>query len=278
MKIAVFGSNGMAGHMVVDYLQKQYGYITTIARTDAILHCDVENSHRLASTLSQLEGYDYIINCIGLLVKDSIARPDRAAVVNAWFPHFLEHWFRNKETKIIHLSTDCVFDGSAGPYKEDDIHTEMNAYGRSKSFGELRNGKDVTFRMSIIGPEIKPTGGSLLNWVLTSKESELPGWTNAHWNGITTLQLAKCIHRYLKDPSITGVHHVVSNTNSIDKCSLLELINSVYGLGKKIIRTEGPKGFNKILINTRPEYDWGIPDYTAQLTELRDYRLEKSGK
>jgi dTDP-4-dehydrorhamnose reductase len=48
-----------------------------------------------------------------------------------------------------------VFDGQRGNYFEDDIHTETNAYGRSKSFGEINNDKDVTFRMSIIGPELK---------------------------------------------------------------------------------------------------------------------------
>jgi dTDP-4-dehydrorhamnose reductase len=112
-----------------------------------------------------------------------------------------------------------VFDGKKGEYLEEDIHTEMNAYGSSKSNGEINNSKDITFRMSIIGTEIKSNGTGLLNWVLTNPNKELQGWDNAWWNGITTLQLAKSINLYINDPKISGVYHLVSNDNKIDKYS-----------------------------------------------------------
>jgi dTDP-4-dehydrorhamnose reductase len=107
--------------------------------------------------------------------------------------------------------------------------------------------------------------------VLTNKDSELPGWSNAWWNGITTLQLAKCIDQYVNNPTITGVYHLVNNNVQINKYDLLCKINDVYKLGKHIVRTQGPKTINKILVDTRREIDFAIPDYDTQLQQLRDF-------
>lgn len=269
--VAVFGANGMAGHMITQYLRDNGYNVITIAKSGAMYDCNIENPIQVMEIVSQLSNCDYVINCVGFLVKDSKDRPDRAAIINSWFPHFLENCFKNSPTKVIHLSTDCVFDGSEGHYKENAIHTEMNAYGKSKSLGEINNDKDITFRMSIIGPEVKPNGTGLLLWVTTTTEKTLNGYVDAWWNGITTLQLAKCLHIYMQNPTVTGVYHLVNNDNYINKYDLLCLINEVYELGKEIVRSTGPKLANKILVDTRLSVDWKIPDYRTQLTELRNY-------
>ena len=49
------------------------------------------------------------------------------------------------------------------------------------------------------------------------------------------------------------------------------MINDVYDLGKTVVRTSGPKDVNKILADTRQEFDFAIPDYYTQLTELRNF-------
>lgn len=275
MKVAVFGGNGMAGHTIAKYLRQQGVDVITVARSDATLHCDIENFPKVASTMLQLEDADYIINCIGLLVKDSINRPDRAAIINGWLPHYLEWWAKDKRTKIIHLSTDCVFDGSKGNYVEGDLHTETNAYGKSKSFGEINNSKDITLRTSIIGTELKQSGTGLLHWFTTTPEKVVTGYENAWWNGITTLQMAKCILNYMAKPTITGVYHLVNNSVNINKYQLLKTIQDVWGLDKEIIRGAGPKEVNKILVDTRLDRDWGIPDYRTQLQELYDFSAGK---
>jgi dTDP-4-dehydrorhamnose reductase len=254
----------MAGHVIVKYLEQQGHTVTAVGRNQL----DVEhgNVDQFFETLDA----DFVVNAVGLLVKDCVDRPDRAIAINAWWPQYCAHKLQDTSTQLIHLSTDCVFDGRRGNYFEDDQHTETNAYGRSKSFGEVNNDKDITFRMSIIGPELK-NGTGLLNWVLTNKESELPGWDNAWWNGITTLQLAKCIDRYINNPAISGVYHLVNNDVQINKYDLLCKINEVYKLGKHIVRTQGPKTVNKVLVDTRSEIDFAIPDYDTQLQQLRDF-------
>lgn len=271
MKVAVIGSTGMAGHIMTKYLGEQGYQVTTLARSGADKTLDIENLVLTEQVISSLTDYDFVVNCTGLLVQDSIQRPDRAALINSWFPHFLEQKFKNTTTRIVHLSTDCVFDGASGFYREQDIHSETNAYGKSKSYGELNNNKDVTFRMSIIGPETKTTGTGLLAWVLNNTADELSGYEDAWWNGITTLQLAKCVNKYMLDPKISGVYHVVNNQNFINKYDLLVCINEVYGLGKKIVKVKAPKKVNKILVDTRSSFEFDIPDYATQLHELKHY-------
>jgi dTDP-4-dehydrorhamnose reductase len=270
MKVIVFGSNGMAGHIITSYLIQQGHRVLTVARTNAYYECDVENPVSVKALIDNLPESDYIINCIGLLVKDSYSRPDRATLINAWFPHFIEHRYSNTDTRIIHLSTDCVFSGSKGNYIETELHTETNPYGKSKSLGEINNNKDVTFRMSIIGPELKHNGSGLMNWLITNPNKEVFGWVNAHWNGITTLQLAKCINDYILNPGFTGIYHLIS-PESVNKFELLSLINDVYCLDKTIIRTFGPKPVNKILIDTRRLAKSIIPAYNIQLAELKNF-------
>lgn len=272
MKILVVGSNGMAGHVVTKYLKQQGHAVSTVARSNATYTLDIENTILTSSFFNEVkDDFDFIINCVGLLVKDSNDRPDRAAIINSWFPHYIEHCIKDSNTKLIHLSTDCVFDGLKGNYVEKDTHTEMNAYGSSKSLGEVNNNKDITFRMSIIGPELK-NGTGLMNWVITNTQDELQGWENALWNGITTLQLAKCIEQYINNPAISGVYHLVNNDVKINKYELLCKINNVYNLNKTIIKTNGPKPVNKILIDTRQEINFNIPDYNTQLQEMKDFK------
>jgi dTDP-4-dehydrorhamnose reductase len=269
MKVLIFGSNGMAGHVIKKYLETKNYIVDTVARSGAKYELDIENVLLTKKFLNDIKiDYDYIINCIGLLVKDSINRPDRAALINGWFPHAIEESIKQSKTKLIHLSTDCVFDGKLGNYVENSTHTETNAYGKSKSYGEVDNHKDITFRMSIIGPEINPSGTGLFHWFYNT-EDIVNGWDNAFWNGITTLQLAKCINLYMNDPKIYGIYHVVNNDNKISKYDLLVKINEIFNLNKTIQKTQGPKPVNKILLDTRKEFDFNIPDYDTMIKEMR---------
>ncbi len=272
MKILVVGSNGMAGHLITSYLKQKNYAVSTVAKNNATYNLNIEDATLTSKLFSEFkDDFDFVINCIGLLVKDSNDNPNRAILINSWFPHLLESTFKNLKTKVIHLSTDCVFDGSKGDYIETDFHTEKNFYGRSKSLGELNNDKDITFRMSIIGPEIKSNGTGLFNFIYNNINNEIQGWDNAWWNGITTLQLAECIDQYINNSTITGVYHLVDNDVKINKYELLSKINSIFNLNKKIVRTQGPKPVNKILINTRTDFQFNIENYDIQLNKLKEF-------
>lgn len=265
MRVTVLGAAGMAGHAVSKYLTQQGHVVQAVTRQDL----DVENIAQLSAFFDTLET-DFVVNCVGLLVKPCSDRPDLAALINSWLPHYIEHRLSTTAARLIHLSTDCVFNGARGDYTETDIHTEMNVYGRSKSLGEVNNTKDITFRMSIIGPELK-NGTGLLHWITSNTANELPGWTNAWWNGITTLELARCINLYINNPKISGIYHLVNNSNRINKYELLCKINQIYQLGKKIIPIQGPKNIDKVLVDTRKEFNFDIGNYDQQLIAIRDF-------
>ncbi len=260
MKVLVLGSEGMAGHVIFRYLKEAGYFVTGLSRKNI----DIE------SNLFLPKGYDVVVNCIGVLLPDADKDPARTVFVNGAFPHFLTTYY----PKVIHISTDCVFDGKAGPYSVHDFPTERNLYGMSKALGEVVNESDLTLRVSIIGPEIKEqvrrTG--LFNWVTTTAQCILSGWTNAYWNGITTLQLAKCVETGIRE-EISGLHHPVHETEAVTKYQLLCYINNVYGLDKQVAPTDGPKEVNKVLKTT---YQFDVPTIKEQLMELKEWYSKTS--
>ena len=265
MKVLVMGSNGMAGHMVTSYLSDKYE-VTTLARNNADINIDVCDFSSLKNILTNYS-FDFIINCIGMLVLESARNPDLANRVNGHFPKYLEKLYENTETKIIHISTDCVFSGDLGSYTEYSEPDATTVYGRSKAIGEINNTKDITLRTSIIGPEISDHRTGLFEWFINS-ESSVSGWTNAMWNGITTLQLAKVIETVIENPSVCGLHHPTTEEH-ISKKDLLELINLEYALEKQVLEQEAPYDVDKTLINSKQFFS--IPTYEQQLKELREY-------
>jgi len=276
MKILVLGATGMAGHMITQYLRRQGHQVETAARQEKSSFCDhyfqADDVKSVDALIKKIDcSFDYIINCVGLLVKDCQDRPDLAAIVNSWFPQYLAYGLRNHTGQIIHISTDCVFDGSRGHYIETDHLTEQNFYGRSKGLGEINNSKDITFRCSIIGPEIK-IGTGLMDWLRYRSPQHVQGWTNAYWNGITTLQLAKCINDYIIDTKkFWGIYHLVDNDCRVSKYQLLNLINQIYECHKTIEAIHLDKAIDKTIFDTRQCRKWSIPDLTTQLIELREF-------
>lgn len=164
--------------------------------------------------------YDYIVNCIGILKpavneRDSLS-VSRAIRVNALMPH--EVAFLAPQSRVLHLSTDGVFSGTAGrPYLETDPTDCPDLYGKTKALGECPAQNVINFRCSIIGRD--PLGGKgLIEWVLRSPDgAELTGFEDQHWNGVTTRQFAELCRRIIASGSfglirrISGIHHFCPN-------------------------------------------------------------------
>ncbi len=176
-KILILGNKGMLGHVLYKILQenllkKKY---KVIGINRSVNNAD-ENSFTLdVLNLNELEKFinkhqpKYIINCIGSLVQASNIYPSIAIQTNSLLPHFLNEISTKYNFKLIHISTDCVFDGSKGMYVESDKKTENNYYGLTKSLGEIDNDKNLTIRTSIIGPEIKSKTTGLFEWINKQK-------------------------------------------------------------------------------------------------------------
>ena len=273
-KILIIGIKGMAGHMIFNYLSETslfevYGMARNIPTTKNIFNVDVSNIEHVEDVIHK-GTFDYIVNCVGILNKDAEDNPSKAIWYNSYFPHYLEEITKDTNTKVIHISTDCVFSGSRGGYTEEDFKDGEGFYAQSKALGELDNKKDVTIRTSIIGPELNEKGIGLFHWFMSQPvTSQLKGYSKAYWSGLTTLELAKVIVEICKQ-EIVGLIQVAPK-EKIDKFSLISLFNSIYREDKIEIEPYDSYSVDKSLISIRSDFDYIVSSYEEMLIEQKEW-------
>ena len=164
---------------------------------------------------------DIIINCIGILIKESDIDPENSIFLNSYLPHRLTRLSDKIDAKLIHISTDCVFSGDKKEqYDEADEKDGRGIYAKTKGLGEVINDKHLTLRTSVVGPELKEDGEELFHWFM-GQSGVVSGYTKAIWSGVTTIELAKAVECSIRK-DITGLHHITNNS-SISKYDLLIL-------------------------------------------------------
>ena len=267
-KVLLFGATGMAGHMVYYYLREMGGYdlANVVYRTpltgDSLI-VDVSDRNAVEEAVRQVKP-DILINCVGVLVRGSKEHPDNAVLLNAYFPHLLEKLADRYDARPIHISTDCVFSGKKGNYSETDFRDADDVYGRSKALGEIVNGRDLTIRTSIIGPELKADGEGLFHWLM-SQHGTVSGFKTAIWGGVTTLELAKAISVAIKEGT-TGLVHL-SNGTGISKYDLLCLFKDIWGRKDVEIVSVDTNDVDKSIAKSA-RFGYEVPGYREMLKDL----------
>ncbi len=239
-RVLILGASGMLGHTALRYLssQPELDVVGSLRAPKPALQAlapqarlvagvDVENPDALAALLAQVRP-DVVLNAVGV-VKQLAAADDPlvALPINALLPHRLARLCDLVGARLIHVSTDCVFTGRQGLYRESDVPDALDLYGRSKLLGEVDYPNAVTLRTSIIGPELGGGAQGLVGWFLAQR-GEVKGFTRAVFSGLPTLELARVIHRHvLPRPELRGVWHV--STAPIDKHALLGLVKQAWG-------------------------------------------------
>lgn len=269
MKFLIFGSAGMAGNMICQYLiNKGYDVMGVSREKDQnikTIQCDVRNINDVKAIIED-GTYDIVVNCIGILNQFAEDNHDEAVFLNSYFPHLLVELTKDKNTKCVFLSTDCVFSGKGqGAYTESDVPDEQSFYGRTKALGEVNDSKNLTIRTSIIGPDAKEKGIGLLNWFM-KQDGVVRGYTNAIWTGITTLELAKIIEKASFE-NITGLVNMV-HKEPISKYELLILFNEKLKQNKLIIEPFDDYYSNKSLVRTNKSFNYTVPHYEVMIEEL----------
>jgi dTDP-4-dehydrorhamnose reductase len=264
MKILVLGAGGMAGHVIALRLAELGHSITGLARRK-LDFCETVVSDVMDINLPEIVcEFDAVINCVGVLNKAVDAEPHKGIWLNSYLPHFLTIHAK----RVIHISTDCVFSGhDGGGYKENSIRSADTLYGRSKALGELNDSKNLTFRMSIVGPDINKNGIGLFNWFV-KQNGTVNGYTGAIWTGVTTITLANAINSALKQ-NLTGLYHLVNN-QTISKFELLKLFNTLRNDSVAIVPFDTVQE-NKSLVNTRTDFDFTVPSYEEMVREMGEW-------
>jgi dTDP-4-dehydrorhamnose reductase len=258
--VMVIGSTGMLGAALVRHLSSRGHSLRPVSRGEFVIGRDPVSALDLA-------GVDCVVNAAGLINRRLVegANEADAWLVNSLFPRLLADHCEARGVRAIHVSTDCVFDGTAGPYVETDPPTATDLYGRSKAWGEPRN--CLVIRTSIFGPELR-NFYLLLSWFLAQTD-ECRGFTNHLWNGMTTLQLARCVETILdKDLHENRVQHLFSEDTT--KYDLLCAMAKAFSRPVRVIPFEDARRRDTRLRTIHPELpqQLGIASLEEQLRDL----------
>lgn len=207
-----------------DSLTKKLIQLPGISEQKIIYNLDAFHMIDIERAIAQLKP-DWILNCIGVVKQiENRYSKEEMIYLNALFPHQLASVAKQHHAKLLLFSTDCVFSGNKGCYREDDIPDALDVYGKTKSLGEIADQAHVlTLRTSTIGREVKPHGG-LLEWFLSQQGSAIKGYQRAIYSGFPAHTLAKLISKYALSGVHSGIIHLA--TQRINKYELLGLIKN----------------------------------------------------
>lgn len=151
-----------------------------------------------------------VINCVGIVKQRSEAKAAIPSIeINALLPHRLLVSCQAHGARLVHVSTDCVFSGRTGNYRESDTPDPVDLYGRSKLLGEVEEAPGLTLRTSIVGLELSRFAG-LIEWFLAQR-GIIHGFRRAIYTGLTTPELGRAIeHVLVHHPRLHGVWQVAS--------------------------------------------------------------------
>lgn len=252
-KILILGGTGMLGHKLFQYFLSRfpetictmhrrasdapYSHIAIFQGPQIIEEIDIFDSARLSALLLELKP-DFIVNCIGVIKQREEASSHIPTItVNSLLPHQLAELSTKWGGRLIHFSTDCVFSGRQGMYKETDPSDAEDLYGKTKFLGETTEPNALTIRTSIIGRELA-THRSLLDWFLANKGGRVRGYRKSIYSGVTTNHLAEVVADIiLHHPQLQGVYQVASEP--ISKYDLLCLLREAYALDVVIDPVDG---------------------------------------
>ena len=281
----------MLGHRLYASLHQEMACAVTVRSDfDALRHyglfCHDEvfpntDATDLNAVSSAIERFrpDVVVNCIGIVKQHPLAKdPIASLTINSLFPHQVGKICAERDSRFIHISTDCVFTGAKGNYTEENPTDADDLYGKSKAMGETTAPNALTLRTSIIGRELV-NGTGLVEWFLQNADQPVKGYTEAKFSGLTTHELSRAIRRVITDhPDLTGLYQVAAAP--IDKCSLLHLIRDAYRLDTpihpddavRIDRTLNGSRFAAATGYTAPSWPEMVASMAADTTPYTQWR------
>jgi dTDP-4-dehydrorhamnose reductase len=287
MRVLVLGASGMLGNAILRLFCERHDWVVygTLRVHDSVLQelapraqiLDGINADQPDSLISAFRQSrpQVVINCIGLVKQLASAQdPLEAIPINSILPHRLAQLCELMQARLIHISTDCVFSGIKGNYRESDFPDAQDLYGRSKLIGEVNCAHAITLRTSIIGPELHRNHG-LISWLL-SQQGQINGHINAIFSGLPSCELARVVRDFvIPNEDLSGIYNVVAEP--ISKYNLLQLVTQEYGKVLQI-KPDDKININRSLDGTlfRQATGYIAPSWPQLIAQMRSF--EQLGK
>jgi dTDP-4-dehydrorhamnose reductase len=291
VRVLILGGGGMLGHKLAQELRTEFEVWATLRGPSAAYSrygvlddgrilpgIDVSNLETVSDAMAHTRA-DAVINCIGI-IKQLPASQDPVAslTINSLLPHQLQRLCRLHGARLLHFSTDCVFNGRKGMYTENEPSDALDLYGRTKFLGETAGAGALTIRSSIIGRELLTRSG-LVEWFLSQRGGRVGGYTRAVYSGFTTRAMARIVRSVLVDyPQLEGLWQVSSDP--IAKYDLLLLMRDAYGLDVDVIpddrvcldRSLDSSRFRALTAFVPPSWQTMIRDMAMDPTPYEEWR------
>jgi dTDP-4-dehydrorhamnose reductase len=221
MRILITGASGLLGlNLALETTRRHTVFGTVndhalktdafkVIRTDLLVPGAVEH-------LLEVTRPDWVIHCAALANLDA-CETNRllAQQLNTELPRTLAGYVARSGARLVHVSTDSVFDGLRGDYSEDDIPTPVGEYSRTKLDGELAVAEAdptaIIARVNLFGWSL--TGNrSLAEFFFNnlSLHKQVMGFTDVFFCPLLANDLADLFIRML-ERKLSGLYHVVSS-------------------------------------------------------------------
>jgi len=222
-------------------------------KSDEFKNLDITNFDLVNSFLNK-EKPDLVINCAANTNIDYLEKNEKYAnLINGVGVENIAKTCKKISSKLIHISTDSVFDGTKGSYKEEDSTNPINVYGKSKLLGEklLQENLDnfIIIRTNLFGYNHQER--FLLNWILKNlkEQKEFTGFEDIIFNPLEISFLSDLIVK-LGNIEYSGIVHLGSD-EIISKYDFGCEVADILGFDKKVIKKGSIEHSN--LIAKRPK-------------------------
>jgi dTDP-4-dehydrorhamnose reductase len=273
MRVLILGGDGMLGHELYRELRERHETRVTVRQArkefpekEVFSGVEVRGSTRIEEIIAQFTPAA-VVNCIGIIKQRPEAEEAITSIeVNSLLPHRLAIACRAAGARLVQFSTDCVFSGEKGNYREEDRPDPLDVYGRSKLLGEVTGEGALTLRTSMIGLGLYRKT-SLIDWFLAQK-GKVQGYRKAVFSGLTTRELSRVIRVIVeKHPQASGLYHL--SAAPINKYELLVKLRERLGKSIEVVPVDEPS-IDRSLDSTRFRrvFAWQPPAWDAMLDEL----------
>ena len=289
MRVLILGGDGMLGHRLLEELSndhevavtlrqdlKAYGGFGLFCAENSYDRTEARDTQRLVDVLAAARP-QVVVNAIGIVKQREASRDVvQSLELNALLPHRLARLCQATGARLIHISTDCVFAGDRGGYREDDMADALDLYGQTKHLGEVDEPGCLTLRTSIIGLELSRKK-SLIEWYL-AQSGTISGYTQAVFSGLTTWELARVIRMVIeRHPALHGIFQVVSQR--ISKYELLRRLTETLRRQDVSVLPDESFHCDRSLLGDRFAAATGYqaPSWDEMLGELAEAIVERDG-